>query len=59
MQKISGECSEAAQRIAMQLSDGSLDNYPMDKKAAEAALRRYLDAGDITEEDIRKCVCRD
>lgn len=46
--------SYAAERIALQLVQGLLDNYPMDKGVAERRLQQHIMAGDITREELER-----
>lgn len=42
----------AAISIAAQLTDGLLDQYPLDKEAAAARLQMHIAAGDVTPEEL-------
>ena len=41
-------------RVAVQLAEGLLDEYPLDKGVAERQLRLYVKAGDITWKELEK-----
>ncbi|MBP7822219.1 MAG: hypothetical protein KA034_00150 [Candidatus Moranbacteria bacterium] len=45
---------DAALDLASQLANGLLDRHPMDKKAAQDRLQAYINAGDVTPEDIKR-----
>jgi hypothetical protein len=51
-QGIDDEMRSAAFCIARQISDGSLDQYPKDRKAAWDRLRNYVDCGVVTYEEL-------
>jgi len=40
--------------IAMQLAQGLLDKYPLDKAVAERQLRLYVEAGDVTWKELEQ-----
>lgn len=47
------ETTKAARKLAQQLADGEFDHHDGAKEAAEQRLSLYIEAGDISREEVR------